>query len=125
MQVALHASGSSCKWLFIHRKLGGTRMSGKHGSQFSRNVTGGMPRTVCFIVPAVLLEQVIRRGSGDELASALDTRLVDNSLPPSRIQASLHGQAAAPLHHALGATPQRTINDAQSQQDENPTLALR
>jgi Zn-dependent metalloprotease len=86
-----------------------------------RRAAGG----VCFIVPPILLEQVIREGSADARASALETLAIDSSLRAQRIQTSLLGLAGPPVHHALGGTPQRTIFDAKSQQDENAATVLR
>src|SRR5207253_833502 len=82
-----------------------------------------------FIVPPLLLEQVVRNGEAQDRESALNTLSIDHTLRAVRLEKVLLS-AASPAREEravaeLAGTPRRTIYDAEHELDEQATTVLR
>lgn len=82
-----------------------------------------------FIVPPLLLEQVVRNGDPQDRESALNTLSIDHTLRAVRMEkVLLSAVSPARAERAVGevaGAPRRTIYDAQHQLDEQATTVLR
>lgn len=87
-----------------------------------------MAGCACFIVPPLLLEQIVRTGTREDREIALATLAIDHSIRAARLQAALlaaPGSNRLAASHGGGGKPNRTVYDAKGQLDTEASVVLR